>query len=248
VDRLAAVTRPRARVLDLGCGTGAYTHWFAGRTTAWIIALDWSETALRHVASPRRGTVARVCADARYLPLKQECIEAVFSIDTLGHIARRETVLDELVRVTAPGARLFLHSECADPVDRWPDRMLVRRLGTDAVGEQDGHVDLPRGDDMHRAFGRRFALEWFASPAGLAGWLLGYPEKYRPAFRAAKAPFLTALTSLFAALKRMPVAGGLMRLTNALTNHLELFLGLTGGGSCFALLVRKAGTKPPVKR
>jgi SAM-dependent methyltransferase len=179
-----------------------------------------------------------VCADATRLPLKEECCAAVFSVDMLGHVAERGRALDELVRVTTLGARLFLHGECSDPHERWPDRMLLRRLGTDAVGDLDGHVAVPRSLELRHAFACRFRIEWFASPAGLLGWLLGYPEKYRGAFRAARAYPGMALTFVFAGLKRLPLVGGLLRFVNALTNHLELFLGLTGGGSCFALLTK----------
>jgi hypothetical protein len=89
---------------------------------------------------------------------------------------------------------------------------------------------------------RRFHLETFFSPAGVLGWLLGYPEKYRPLFFQARFFVLAGLCGCMALVKKIPFAGWLLRLVNALGNRMELLVGLSGGGSCFAVLKKHSHT------
>jgi SAM-dependent methyltransferase len=244
VDELAAVV-PSAggMVLDAGAGQGAYGIWFASRNGCSVVGVDSSLEALRrakaHAASRRlRGKILPVCADIGALPFRQEQFRATFSIDTLGHIEDVNKVLDEMLRCSAAGAPLFLHSECADYRRRWPDRMLIRKLGEDLPARRDGHIGLLEARDLFMLYTRRFRVISFVNPAGYLGWFLGYPEKYRPAFAAAGLGGFTLFLGFCAAVKNLPIIGIGLRLVNALSNHLENFLGLTGGGSCFAV-VRK---------
>jgi SAM-dependent methyltransferase len=179
-----------------------------------------------------------VCADIGELPFREEQFCASFCIDALGHVADVNKVLDELFRCSAAGARLFLHSECADYRRRWPDRMLIRKLGEDQPARQDGHAGLLEARELFMLYTRRFRVISFVNPAGYLGWFLGYPEKYRPAFAAAGFRGFSLFLGFCAAVKKLPFFGIIMRFKNALSNHLENFLGLTGGGSCFAF-VRK---------
>jgi SAM-dependent methyltransferase len=240
VDRLAGGTRAGSRVVDLGAGQGGYSHWFLGRRAATIVALDWSFAALAAIAPPRRGKILRVCADAQALPLKPASADALFSVDTLGHLAGIPAALDEMGRVVKAGGRLYLHSECANYRARWPDRMLERRIGYDFLAAYDGHHSLLTCEELRSLYAARFRIDRLWSAAGVTGWLTGYPEKYRLAFTAAGCRGLAALTALFALLKRLPPAGGLLRLVNSTINRLELAMGIQGGGSCSALL-RKPG-------
>ena len=245
VARLARRTGGSPLVIDLGAGQGAYSHWFlALRPRATVIAVDWSPLALRRIApAAGRGKLLRLCADAQRLPFKAEVAEALFSVDALGHIPNVNHALDEILRVTKPGAALFLHSECGSYRSRWPDTMLEKRIGYDFLARLDGHISVLPARELRALFGRRFLIDEAWSPAGIFGWLTGHPEKYRLAFAEAGCAGLAALTSACAGIKRIPVLGALLRLFNALQNHFELALGLQGGGSFFALL-----RKPPAGR
>jgi ubiquinone/menaquinone biosynthesis C-methylase UbiE len=216
-------------VLDAGAGTGAYSAWFASRSPCRVVSLDISFAALRKTANR-----TPVCADLHALPFKAERFCAAFSVDTLGHVADVNKVLDELLRCAEPGAPLFLHSECADYRRRWPDRMLIRALGHDLAAESDGHDRLRDARDLFMLYSRRFKILSFDNPAGYLGWILGYPEKYRPSFAAAGKKGIARVLSLCSALKRTPLVGVIMRFANAVSNHCENYFGLTGGGSCFA--------------
>jgi SAM-dependent methyltransferase len=236
VDELAGLT-PEGMVLDAGAGR------FASRSECGVVSVDSSFEALRraaaHIGRRRlKGKIFAVCADIGALPFREERFCASFCVDTLGHVADVNKVLDELLRCSAAGARLFLHSECADYRRRWPDRMLIRKLGEDLPARQDGHVGLLEARELFVLYTRRFRVVSFVNPAGYLGWFLGYPEKYRPAFAAAGLRGFALFLGFCAVVKNLPILGLIMRFKNALSNHLENFLGLTGGGSCFAF-VRK---------
>jgi GT2 family glycosyltransferase/SAM-dependent methyltransferase len=231
--RFAHRCSPWYTVVDFGCGSGAYSDYYLKIMPSVVIAVDWSFGALRSLprCNPR---CLPVCADLHALPFKPGCIDALFSIDTIGHLRNQSMALDEINRICRSGAPLFLHSECSDYRKRWPDSMLIRSLNRDAIAEIDGHFGIRPAAEMRGLFERRFAIAVFFSPAGLAGWLLGYPEKYTRVFRAAGSTFASLLTGVFATVKSIPVLKQLLRFTNACTNRLELAIGLTGGGSCFA--------------
>ncbi len=236
VDTLAKSARAEV-VLDAGCGIGAYSHWYLGRRPdAACIALDWSEEALRRVKPSASGSILRVCADVRRLPVKSSRIDALFSVDTLGHIDNCAMALDEFARVCRSGAPLFLHSECADYRTRWPDNALIIKLGDDLPARNDGHDSIISADKLYALYSRRFQVASFFNPAGYFGFFLGYPEKYLPAFKAAHWRLPVVLTSIFAFFKKAPLLGAFLRLVNAFTNHCEVFFGLNGGGSCFGMM------------
>jgi ubiquinone/menaquinone biosynthesis C-methylase UbiE len=224
--------------LDLGAGNGAYSHWFLGKCPiSKIIALDWSFTALKNIINPRqKGKIFKICADLHYLPFKQEIFKTIFSIDTLGHVSNVEKALNEILRISTKGSTIFLHSECKDYQSRWPDKQLIHENKKDILAEHDGHFFLKTSTSLYTMYSQRFQVKSFFNPAGLLGWILGYPEKYCLAFKKARLYFLTCVTFIFAIIKKIPVFNGILRLINATTNHLELFFGLTGGGSCFAFL------------
>jgi ubiquinone/menaquinone biosynthesis C-methylase UbiE len=223
-------------VFDAGAGKGAYAHWFLGKKTTTIIAIDWSFDALRGLCAPRQGCIIPVCADLHMLPFKSGVADALYSIDTLGHVDNCAKALDEFLRICKPASLLFIHSECNDYRLRWPDRWLIKRLHKDLLAEYDGHLSLHRSEELYALYSRRFHVKSFVNPAGYFGWLLGYPEKYRMAFAAARFKSMTLITSIFAMLKKLPIIGICVRFVNAFTNHCEVFFGLQGGGSCFAAL------------
>ena len=239
VDRLAAGASCKALALDAGAGTGAYSVWFAARSRCRVVSVDISFRALQKASYAALRSSVRmlpVCADLHALPFRPRQFGTVFSVDTLGHVANVNMVLDELSRCAAPGAYLFLHSECGDYRRRWPDRELIERLGRDVSAEEDGHGALVEARELFELYSRRFRLISFVNPAGFAGWCLGYPEKYRWAFAAAGMVGFARFLSLCAAIKAAPFFGIVVRLFNAVSNHVENFFGFSGGGSCFALV------------
>jgi|WetSurMetagenome_2_1015567.scaffolds.fasta_scaffold00479_11 SAM-dependent methyltransferase len=247
VTRLADAAGTPRLVLDAGAGSGAYAIWFLARTPCTVVSVDIARAGLKKIvpALQKSGVAGRafpVCADIEALPFKNAAFDAAFSVDALGHVGNAAAALDELARTCRPGAPLFVHSECADYQSRWPDRALIARLGEDVPAARDGHIGLRASRELRELYGRRFRVVSFTSPAGLLGWLLGYPEKYREAFERAGWVCLSRVATAFAVVKKLPVLGPLLRFVNATTNHAEILLGLSGGGSSFAFLKRTDST------
>ncbi|MSR62334.1 MAG: class I SAM-dependent methyltransferase [Planctomycetes bacterium] len=90
---------PRARVLELGAGTGWQARELAARGFA-VEALDVPESLY---AAARVFPVLEY--DGRHLPYPAGSFDAVFSSNVLEHVAHLEELLAELVRVLVPGGR-----------------------------------------------------------------------------------------------------------------------------------------------
>lgn len=243
IDKFSATLPPAARVLEVGCGVGAYARWIVcAKPTVAVIAIDWSIEALARIPPSTHTSLHRVCADAHHLPFKTNSFDGAYSVDTFGHLHSICSALREIARTTRVNAPVAFHSECRDYRSRWPDAKLIAKLGSDMPAELDGHYFLHTSQRIQQLYAVCFCLSQFYSPAGVLGWLLGYPEKYRPAFVHAQWYGCTTLTLLCAMLKRLPLVGLILRFVNVTTNHLELRFNLTGGGSCFALGYNKKDT------
>jgi ubiquinone/menaquinone biosynthesis C-methylase UbiE len=141
----------RARVLDVGCGTGWVTRALAARTgVAEVVGIDPSpvfiERARLHALD--NDSVSFVIGDARRLPFDAGSFEGVVCHTSLCHIPNPERVLAEAWRVTTGGGWLAVFdgdyatttvaTSDVDPLQACVeatmqalvhDRFLVRRLG-----------------------------------------------------------------------------------------------------------------------
>lgn len=119
IARLLLGLAPGDGVLDLACGTGAFTRDF-GRVvgpTGLAIGVDASSTMLARavadtdpVALPAVGFVR---GDALTLPFRDASFDAACCFLALHLMADPLAALDELVRVLVPGGRLALMTTCA---------------------------------------------------------------------------------------------------------------------------------------
>lgn len=103
------------RVLDLGCGLGGKTCYFARQGAAQAIGIDKDPTLIaraRILATEKGpGNVEFLVGDAKKLPLGTDSVDVVIMTDVMEHIPRPniELALIEALRVLRPGGRLFLH-------------------------------------------------------------------------------------------------------------------------------------------
>lgn len=102
------LSRPPARVLDVGAGSGAFELAMASRGT-FIVGVEslWSPTVIRTF----RGTglpLRRVVANAECLPFRDGSFDVVTSYEALEHFRRPREVGAEIVRVARPSGMIFI--------------------------------------------------------------------------------------------------------------------------------------------
>lgn len=94
----------QARILDLGCGTGATALAFAPDTTT-VFSADVDLTRFR---AQKRPTDPVVKMSAQNLGFKSASFEAVILQDVLEHLPEPAWALTEIRRVLKPDGRLYL--------------------------------------------------------------------------------------------------------------------------------------------
>jgi ubiquinone/menaquinone biosynthesis C-methylase UbiE len=100
---------PGGAVLDLGCGTGAFTRDLAAAVgpDGLVVGLDASPTMLaRAAAETSPGNVAYMRADAGRLPFRPAAFDAVCCFAALHPFPDPSAALDEMARVLTSGGRL----------------------------------------------------------------------------------------------------------------------------------------------
>ncbi|WP_312936139.1 malonyl-ACP O-methyltransferase BioC [Pseudomonas sp.] len=101
------------RWLDLGSGTGCFSRALAERHTASHgVALDLAEGMLQHAQGVGSGAQHHVAGDAEHLPLRDGCVDLVFSSLAVQWCSQFSSVLSEAARVLRPGGVLAFSSLC----------------------------------------------------------------------------------------------------------------------------------------
>jgi ubiquinone/menaquinone biosynthesis C-methylase UbiE len=102
-----------ARVLDVACGDGAYSAWFAelvgptGHVTGVDVDPAYLELARSRVARGPHAENVRFCAgDIARLPFESGSFDVVWCAHSLYSLEHPPTALEEMRRVAAPGGRV----------------------------------------------------------------------------------------------------------------------------------------------
>jgi ubiquinone/menaquinone biosynthesis C-methylase UbiE len=122
-ERLRAVLRPEPgeRLLEIGVGTGYYSHdlaeWVGPEGT--LELFDLQQEFLDHVmrGATERGATNLVPTqgDATALPYEDDSVDAVVLTAVLGEIPDTAAALREIRRVLKPGGRLVVGELFGDP-------------------------------------------------------------------------------------------------------------------------------------
>jgi ubiquinone/menaquinone biosynthesis C-methylase UbiE len=103
--------QPGDRILDLGCGTGWASRRMARAAVAGeVVGLDVADEMLRRAeqASTAFKNIRYVWGSAEKIPAADSSFSKVLSVESFYYYADQGRALDELRRVMAPGARLFI--------------------------------------------------------------------------------------------------------------------------------------------
>jgi SAM-dependent methyltransferase len=114
LQHFGADVLPGARVLDVGCGLGGKTAWYAEAGARRVHGVDLAWEHVRQAArfAAARGVAGRVDlvrADAMRLPFPDAAFDVVTANDSMEHFADPAAALGELSRVLRPGGRLCLY-------------------------------------------------------------------------------------------------------------------------------------------
>lgn len=103
--------QPTDRILDLGCGTGWASRRMARQATnGEIVGLDVADEMLRRAeqTSTEFKNIRYVWGSAEKIPAKDGAFSKVLSVESFYYYADQGKALDELLRVMAPKAKLFI--------------------------------------------------------------------------------------------------------------------------------------------
>jgi ubiquinone/menaquinone biosynthesis C-methylase UbiE len=132
---LIAEVREGDRVLDLGCGAGAFTQVAADAGAASVVGVDVAEAALVRARAAHPDLEFRLAPFDGPLPLDDAALDLVWCSEVIEHVADTAVWLSEVRRVLAPGGRLLLTTPAHDRL-----RLLLHGI--------ERYSD-PQGDHLH---------------------------------------------------------------------------------------------------
>lgn len=117
---------PNATLLDIGCSSGMHLRHLARKARS-VVAVDVDRVALevaRRKIKSRR--VKFMHYDGEQLPFADESFDAVSTLDVLEHVADRETLVSEVLRVLRPGGTWTVTVPYRGPLARFsPENLAV---------------------------------------------------------------------------------------------------------------------------
>lgn len=182
------------RVLDAGCGTGAYTGWLLDRG-ADVVGVDASEAMLAH-ARERVGDRAdlRRADLAEPLDVADDAFDGIVSALALGYVRDWEATFAEFARVLAPGG--FLVFSVKHPFDEFPlapdeDYFAVERR-TKEWAVDVPYYRRPLSAVIDPLLANGFRLDALVEPQPTDAFAEKWPERYekeskRPVFLCVRA-------------------------------------------------------------
>jgi ubiquinone/menaquinone biosynthesis C-methylase UbiE len=123
LERLLASFAGAQSALDVGCGTGHFTRWLAGRMPA-VAGLDRSPAMLSE-ARRRCPRLPVIEGDAHHLPVRRRAVDLAVFVLTL-------EFLEDPAGALAEGARVARRGLIVVALNRWSVGGLSRRWGPDA--------------------------------------------------------------------------------------------------------------------
>lgn len=123
LERLLAPFAGAQSALEVGCGTGHFTRWLAGRLPH-VMGLDRSPAMLAEARRPR-PRLPLIQGDAHHLPIRSRAVDLSVFVITLEFAEHPAVALAEAVRVARRGVLVVA-------LNRWSLGGFSRRCGSDA--------------------------------------------------------------------------------------------------------------------
>ena len=103
---------PGRRVLDAACGEGYGSAMLADAGAKSVVGVDVDAETIGHARRRYhdRSNLGFECASVTALPLSDASIDLIVSFETIEHLAEQDRMLDEFLRVLAPGGVLVISS------------------------------------------------------------------------------------------------------------------------------------------
>ena len=155
------------RVLDVACGTGAFSRTFARAVApgGLVVGVDASATMLERAARAERPAgLTYVRGDAMHLPFRDGSFDAVCCFAALYLIDDPWRAIDEIVRVLAPSGRVALLAGVhRGPLPAAPARTALKTLSGVRLFTRDELADSLRDRGLKHVRVRINGLAQFVS-------------------------------------------------------------------------------------
>lgn len=136
---LADLKEVKGRVLEVGCGGGAFCRAIADkRDDLEVWGGDISEKAIKNAKSISKPAINYVLSDAEELPFKDGQFEAVLMFDLLEHLDNPQKALKEACRVLRRGGILHIYVPLEG--DILTLHGILARLGFKPKEKYGGHI------------------------------------------------------------------------------------------------------------
>lgn len=135
------------RVLDAGCGLGAYFPWLRERVAErMIIGLDLIVPQLHHVASRSPG-VPLVAGDVQSMPIASASLDVVLNAHMLYHVPDISAAIAEFRRVLRPGGQLLAIYDSITSQSEL-DQLFLDAGGTRTLNQIENRFSLENGHEF----------------------------------------------------------------------------------------------------
>ena len=114
---IAPYVEGRARVLDLGTGTGRFSAPLADWSGGMVVGVEPAEAMRRRAARLAHPRVLLVAGRGEALPLADSTFGAALLSNVFHHLVDRVACARELSRVLEPGARVLVRGPLGDRLD-----------------------------------------------------------------------------------------------------------------------------------
>lgn len=193
-------------ILDARCEGGTYTKYLAEAST--VIAIDISRNALENakiVLSDFSERIDFIVCDNGHLPIRDNSVDKIASIDVIEHIVDVQISLKEMGRVSKSGGKIVIFTACGEnkfTLENMLEPILSKLINL--IRLKFGHIHVFSFHELCRLLEPYFAVKEIYYRHHWLGWSVKFlwdistlksPESHSQ-LPALKNPFLSALSRI----------------------------------------------------